>query len=90
MGQVRTRCAVPQCRVILESSRPRSSADRALASGARSGSSSLPGGTTLFEQMQTAGRSAVVARLVWDQEVGSSSLPAPTSYRLVEAVKPPF
>ena len=35
------------------------------------------------------GRSAVVARLVWDQEVGSSNLPAPTRYKLAVASEEP-
>ena len=65
--------------LLLSFEGPRSSEDRALASGVRCGSSSLPGGTISFRwAISVAGRGAAVARLVWDQEVGSSSLPAPT------------
>ena len=60
---------------------PRSSEDRVLASEARCVGSSPTGGTTPVFGFCSSGRSAVVARLVWDQEVGSSNLPAPTKRR---------
>ena len=71
-------CSAHRGRVILDPVSPRSSGDRALASGARCGSSNLPGGTTSHYVLLQPGRGAAVARLVWDQEVGSSNLPAPT------------
>ena len=60
---------------------PCSSEDRALASGARCGRSSRPRGAIEWLRTQAAiisGRGAAVARMVWDHEVVSSNLTAPT------------
>ena len=63
---------------------PCSSADRVPASGAGDESSILSGGTTrssLYLLLADApGRGPAAGRLVWDQEVGSSNLPAPTIF----------
>ena len=48
-------CSAHRGRVILEPVSPRSSGDRALASGARCGSSNLPGGTTSPLRSSSAG-----------------------------------
>ena len=61
---------------------PCSSVDRVPASGAGDESSTLSGGTTdripsSSFRLRT-GRGPAAGRLVWDQEVGSSNLPAPT------------
>jgi hypothetical protein len=78
-------CSPNRFMVFLHIIGPRSSADRVLASEARSGSSSLPGGTIpLADQVRfSSGRGPAVGRLVWDQEVGSSILPAPTIFTLI-------
>ena len=51
--------------------------DRVLASGARDESSTLSGGT-IVGVINISGRGPAVGRLVWDQEVASSILAAPT------------
>ena len=44
------------------------------------------GNRGLKPDLATTGRGPAAGRLVWDQEVGSSNLPAPTKYNLARAL----
>ena len=75
-------------RAILKYCSPCSSEDRALASEARCGRSNRPRGAMLVPffaraRLTKSGRGPAVGRMVWDHEVVSSILTAPTIFNYI-------